>query len=97
MSLYDRTPYLILDDANNIVGGLIGQPEESPNRPEADTYSAACERVAALLETLRADNEARFSEEQRVHRRGAFAALSQGMSYGGGQKVRFKLTVCLRI
>jgi hypothetical protein len=86
--LYLRTPHVVLDECGNIVAALVGEPNEPDGRPKETTYRAACGRVAALLEGLRTGQDGRFSAEQRVHRRGAFPALSKGMSYGGGQEVR---------
>ena len=34
----------------------------------------------------------RFLKSQREHRRGAFSAVTCGISYGGGQQVRFHTT-----
>ncbi len=53
--------------------------------PDDPNWDQVQEEAAKQLETLRKDCS--LSSDQRVHRRGRFAALSYRISYGGGQTV----------
>jgi hypothetical protein len=68
-----------------IIGVLGGRP----NDPE---YLRQTEKAAEELETAR--GELNFRPDQRGGRRGAFS-VSAGISFGGGQQVRFPLPLIL--
>ena len=66
---------------------LAGTPTEDDSRPSEQCYGAAVEPVARFFEAERSAHEASFTGKSRNHRRGNYAMLSFGVSYGGGQKV----------
>ncbi|KAJ7737112.1 hypothetical protein B0H16DRAFT_1326103, partial [Mycena metata] len=68
----------IFDANGRIIAVLAGQPR--------DPHYAAAAR-AAFRAIMDAGAEARFPADMRRHRRGLFAALNVGLSYGKGQKV----------
>ncbi|KAJ7033781.1 hypothetical protein C8F04DRAFT_1260512 [Mycena alexandri] len=71
------TPRPIFDANGRIIAVLAGQPRH----PE---YAAAAR--AAFCAIMDAGADARFPADMRKHRRGLFAALKVGLSYGKGQK-----------
>lgn len=78
MTSIDSTPRPLLDAHGRIIAVLAGQPDH----PE---YRAA---AAAAFHAIRdAGAEARFPADMRRHRRGLFAAINVGLSYGKGQKI----------
>jgi hypothetical protein len=64
-----------------VITVLAGRPKDETDK----TWGAVHD------ESLRVIEEARlmcsFSQKQASHRRGDFAALAEGPSFGGGQKV----------
>ncbi|KAJ7853838.1 hypothetical protein B0H14DRAFT_3653221, partial [Mycena olivaceomarginata] len=71
------TPKPIIDSKGRIIAVLAGQL----NHPEY------CEAVALAFQAIcDAGDEARFPASMRKHRRGLFAAINVGLSYGKGQK-----------
>ncbi|KAF8173039.1 hypothetical protein K438DRAFT_1772466 [Mycena galopus ATCC 62051] len=72
------TPRPLLDCHGRIIAVLAG-------RPAAEDYRAAA--LAAFYAIRDAGTEARFPASMRKHRRGLFAAINVGLSYGKGQKV----------
>ncbi|KAJ7159362.1 hypothetical protein C8R43DRAFT_882012 [Mycena crocata] len=71
---YEARP--LVDKSGRIFAVLAGQPRDP-------TYATAVARVFATVMQEGAD--ARFSYEMRHHRRGLFAAINVGLSYGKGQ------------
>ncbi|KAJ7803236.1 hypothetical protein B0H14DRAFT_3487658 [Mycena olivaceomarginata] len=69
----------IIDSKGRIIAVLAGQP----NHPE---YRETV--VLAFQAVCDAGDEARFPASMRKHRRGLFAAINAGLSYGKGQKTR---------
>ena len=67
-----------MDREGRIIGLLGGQPDD-PTWP-----AVVAEANAALID---AHARCTFSEQQREHRRGRYATLARGISFGGGQKV----------
>ncbi|KAJ7113682.1 hypothetical protein C8R43DRAFT_1138530 [Mycena crocata] len=73
---YDARP--LIDAEGRIFAVLAGQPRDP-------TYAAA---VARAYDTItREGDAARFPYSMRHHRRGLFAAMNVGLSYGKGQTV----------
>ncbi|KAJ6456564.1 hypothetical protein C8R47DRAFT_929847, partial [Mycena vitilis] len=70
------TPRPIIDKHGRIIAVLAGQPGH-------DAYSAAVH--GAFIAIRDAGYEARFPASMRRHRRGLFAAINVGVSYGKGQ------------
>lgn len=71
------TPKPIIDSKGRIIAVLAGQPNHPEYRESvALAFQAICD----------AGDEARFPASMRKHRRGLFAAISVGLSYGKGQK-----------
>ncbi|KAJ7723135.1 hypothetical protein B0H16DRAFT_1737346 [Mycena metata] len=66
----------ILDCRGRIVAVLAGQPDKPSYRAAAD---------AAFAAMRNAGNSTRFPAEMKKHRRGLFAAINVGLSYGKGQ------------
>ncbi|KAJ7923730.1 hypothetical protein B0H13DRAFT_2230117 [Mycena leptocephala] len=70
------TPRPLLDCAGRIIAALAGQPRHGGYREAVQlAYAAICAAAA----------EARFPASMRHHRRGLFAAINVGISYGKGQ------------
>ncbi|KAJ6501540.1 hypothetical protein C8R47DRAFT_969839, partial [Mycena vitilis] len=69
-------PRPIIDKHGRIIAVLAGQPGH-------DAYSAAVH--GAFIAIRDAGYEARFPASMRRHRRGLFAAINVGVSYGKGQ------------
>ncbi|KAK6966798.1 hypothetical protein R3P38DRAFT_2590214, partial [Favolaschia claudopus] len=93
-------PKLILDRHGNIIAVLLGRPEEE------DDWDDVVRRVEELFARIRKAGEKSraFRAKDLVHRRGRFAILATGVSFGGGQqrpgnlthsKKRAKLVQCL--
>ncbi|KAJ6472010.1 hypothetical protein C8R45DRAFT_836291, partial [Mycena sanguinolenta] len=72
------TPRPLIDRNGLIIAVLAGQPR----KPD---YAAAVQRAFAAI--CKAGAEAEFPSHMRKHRRGLFAAMNVGLSYGKGQKV----------
>ncbi|KAJ7898755.1 hypothetical protein B0H13DRAFT_2234274 [Mycena leptocephala] len=72
------TPRPLADKNGRIFAVLAGQPCK-------DDYAAAVQRAFTAIS--QAGTEARFPASMRKHRRGLFAAINVGLSYGKGQKV----------
>ncbi|KAI0027210.1 hypothetical protein K488DRAFT_62334 [Vararia minispora EC-137] len=62
---------------------LVGNPIENDSRPPEQRWQALLQRLAQKAETERREHARTFDIN---HRRGAYSALSFGLSYGGGQK-----------
>ncbi|KAJ7211120.1 hypothetical protein B0H12DRAFT_1079600 [Mycena haematopus] len=72
------TPRPLVDKMGRIVAVLAGQPDHAEYREAVKlAFQAICD----------AGHEARFPPSMRNHRRGLFAAMNVGLSYGKGQKV----------
>jgi hypothetical protein len=64
-----------------VIAVLVGRP-----RGETETtWGAVHDESLRVIEE--AGKRCSFSQKQSSHRRGDFAALSEGPSFGGGQKV----------
>ncbi|KAJ7276989.1 hypothetical protein C8J57DRAFT_1061498 [Mycena rebaudengoi] len=72
------SPRPIIDGVGRIIAVLAGQPDHT-------AYRAAA--VAAFNAIRDAGNTARFPAAMRIHRRGLYAAVSVGLSYGKGQQI----------
>lgn len=81
------TTYVILDDQNRIIAVLVGRPKEKKGRVDRHRWDAVIQRVADLFERARANAARSFTPAKTCHRRGNFAVLNTGISYGGGQQV----------
>ncbi|KAI0258465.1 hypothetical protein BC834DRAFT_812782, partial [Gloeopeniophorella convolvens] len=79
------TSLLVLDRNERVIAAFLGHPAED-GRPEAAAWGAACSRLADRFERLRREASRRAEGSRCVHRRGDFAAVSFGVSYGGGQR-----------
>ncbi|KAF8176653.1 hypothetical protein K438DRAFT_1908668 [Mycena galopus ATCC 62051] len=77
-STFLSTPRPLLDCNGRIIAVLAG-------RPAGEDYRAAA--AAAFCAIRDAGAEARFPASMRKHRRGLFAAINVGLSYGKGQQV----------
>ncbi|KAJ6486954.1 hypothetical protein C8R45DRAFT_824927, partial [Mycena sanguinolenta] len=67
----------LIDKRGRIIAVLAGQPQDARYRDAAKrAFEAICD----------AGNEARFPASMRSHRRGLFAAVNVGLSYGKGQR-----------
>ncbi|PPQ87502.1 hypothetical protein CVT24_010756, partial [Panaeolus cyanescens] len=72
----------ILDSKGRICGVLAG-------RPRGPSFDAVLERTCSFLED---ENRAeQFQASESKHRRGHFAAIACGLSFGGGQKTAQRL------
>lgn len=66
----------MIDHENVIFAVLAGQPDDP-------SYERAAEDMFSAMETEA--SQADFRPEEKAHRRGNFAALAGGISYGNGQ------------
>ncbi|KAJ7263200.1 hypothetical protein B0H12DRAFT_1269142 [Mycena haematopus] len=71
------TPRPLIDRNGRIIAVLAGQPHNK-------AYAAATQRAFRAISQAGAD--ARFPPQMRSHRRGLFAAINVGISYGKGQR-----------
>ena len=70
-------PHTILDKHGRIIGALAGTPS-SPD------WAPCVENVGRLFDDLRLESKTSLTDD----RRGDFAVVNFGFSYGGGQTVR---------
>ncbi|KAJ7101231.1 hypothetical protein B0H15DRAFT_769360 [Mycena belliarum] len=80
-SLSSRSPKLILDAHGRIIAILLGRPEDPDWDAVVDDAHRAMRR--AYRAGLASDA---FRAKDVKHRRGDFAVLASGVSFGGGQK-----------
>ncbi|KAJ7066854.1 hypothetical protein B0H15DRAFT_794250 [Mycena belliarum] len=73
----------LVDNASRVIGVLGG-------RPKGRDYLRQTDEAARQLESAR--HQLNFRPDQANGRRGAFASVSYGISYGGGQQVPGNLT-----
>src|SRR5882672_5182604 len=78
LHLISRTPCLIIDRNDCIIGTLAGQPHD-PSWSDVGNDASQVIRDAGA--------KASFNKKQVRHRRGSFSGLVVGVSFGGGQKV----------
>ncbi|KAL7278561.1 hypothetical protein ACG7TL_007560 [Trametes sanguinea] len=71
-----RAPHLILDCQERVIGVLVGAPRD-------ETWPCVMSELCAALEVARSSLPAQGTAGE--HRRGRFAAIACGISYGGGQ------------
>jgi hypothetical protein len=76
----DATP--LGDGSGRVISVLAGRPKDETD----ETWGALHDEGLRVVEEARA--QCSFSQTQASHRRGDFAALAEGPSFGGGQKVR---------
>ncbi|KAI0055550.1 hypothetical protein BV25DRAFT_1873084 [Artomyces pyxidatus] len=69
--------FFILDAQHNVLAHLAGRPNDD------QTWNDACHGAADKLQDVR--RRMNPTAEECVHRRGRFATLRAGISYGGGQ------------
>lgn len=75
-----RTPHLLLDRENRVIGALAGRPHG------ATDWGAVHDSALASLESV--SKKLNFSQKDKAHRRGSYISISHGLSFGGGQQVR---------
>ncbi|KAK7029973.1 hypothetical protein R3P38DRAFT_3188898 [Favolaschia claudopus] len=77
-----RNPKLILDCDGRIIAILLGRPEEE------DEWDEVIARLVELFNRVRRSGEKSraFRPKDLSHRRGRFAILASGVSFGGGQQ-----------
>ena len=82
MSDGHRTAVAVVDKGGRVIAVLGGRPkgetEESWRAVIQDAYDAM----------KLAREQGVFTQEQKNHRRGSYATLATGISFGGGQQVR---------
>ncbi|KAJ7621788.1 hypothetical protein DFH06DRAFT_991468 [Mycena polygramma] len=76
IALQRSTPKPLIDSKGRVIVVLAGQPRN-------DAYREAVERAFCAISN--AGSEAQFPASMRHHRRGMFAAINVGLSYGKGQ------------
>lgn len=74
-----RSSRPIVDSDKRVIGILGGEPRDPNWKNEVTTPLTEAFREGAKA--------ALFTSDQKNHRRGNFAALASGISYGGGQRV----------
>ncbi|KAI0054623.1 hypothetical protein BV25DRAFT_1939900, partial [Artomyces pyxidatus] len=77
--------YLILDRRRRIIAVLAGRPKDREGRDPSEHWAAVASRTAAAFEKARVDHPKALKAKDLKHRRGQFAAVASGVSYGGGQ------------
>ncbi|KAI9058718.1 hypothetical protein FKP32DRAFT_1680442 [Trametes sanguinea] len=70
------TPYTLLDRDGRVIALLAGHPQD----PQ---WGATVEAANCAMEE--AYRDCTFTREDKVHRRGTFATLARGVSFGGGR------------
>ncbi|KAI0261960.1 hypothetical protein BC834DRAFT_829601, partial [Gloeopeniophorella convolvens] len=81
----------ILDCRDRVIVALVGPPRDGDGVAEDKTWGAAMARIPALFDKVRQKAELQPSVDPSTGeppRRGHFASLSFGVSFGGGQPVR---------
>lgn len=80
LSLRLSTPCPLIDRKRNVLGVLLGRPDDPRWQAEV------ADRAATLLEQVRQECERRnlLSEKQKHPRRGNGPSMTAGSSYGGG-------------
>nr|GAT56089.1 predicted protein [Mycena chlorophos] len=71
-----KMPRPLVDSTGRVFGALAGQPDDP-------SYAASAQR--AFDAVLREGHAAKFPASEKKHRRGLFAAINVGVSYGQGQ------------
>lgn len=81
------SPQVIVDSWGHVIAVLGGMPRDDNDggRPTYGKWGQVAREASQLMCGLRKKNK--FTDEQRVHRRGDFIAIDYGISFGGGQKV----------
>lgn len=77
-----RTTHVITDVAQYIMITLVGFPKDNPSS-RSKPWGGVASGAASIIDTTRTQQ----GISPRRHRRGNFAALACGVSYGGGQEV----------
>lgn len=77
-----RSPHLLLDRENRVVGVLAGRPLDPGWGAVHDSALSALESAAPKM---------RLRPKDAAHRRGSYPSVSHGISFGGGQEVRISL------
>ncbi|KAK6978070.1 hypothetical protein R3P38DRAFT_2580491 [Favolaschia claudopus] len=77
-----RNPKLILDCEGRIIAILLGRPEEE------EEWEQVIRQIIELFNRVRKSGEKSraFRPKDLSHRRGRFAVLASGVSFGGGQQ-----------
>jgi hypothetical protein len=78
-----RTPHLLLDRENRVVGALAGRPLG------ATDWGAVHDSALGSLEAV--SEQLNVCHKDTTHRRGSYVSVSHGLSFGGGQEVRVPL------
>lgn len=73
-----RTVRQLLDRQDRIVGVLVGRPDDPG-------WDAVAQEASRAMEEAR--KNCYFKKKDKDHRRGVFATLARGASFGGGQQV----------
>lgn len=100
-SLYKSNVAKPIVDNNNIIFGVVVPP------PQDDPYwSSAINNEAAAALMRERDGTAKstkggkmgfyFKQKERIHRRGKYSIQVDGISLGGGQKVRYNLEFIIK-
>jgi len=87
-SLVLSTPGYIVDKNNKTATILAGRPAGRKEGDAPDNWEVLTKETARTLE-----DAAEHTKVPESHRRGEFKALSSGISFGHGQKVRPPLSV----
>ena len=90
-----RTPHLLLDRENRVVGVLAGRPQGAMDWGAVhDSALSSLESVSKKLKVgpkvpkKKSDNSRRDTAHATPsHRRGSYVSISHGLSFGGGQEV----------
>lgn len=72
-----------MNGAGQVIAVLAGRPTDEDDSSWQALHDAAYSAMEGARQKLI------FTPKQESHRRGQFSALVTGISFGGGQKVRF--------
>ena len=78
-----RTPHLLLDRENRVVGALAGRPLG------ATDWGAVHDRALGCLESV----SEKLNVKDAAHRRGSYTSVTHGLLFGGGQGVSSPISV----
>jgi hypothetical protein len=90
-----RTPHLLLDRENRVIGVLAGRPQGAMDWGAVhDSALGSLESVSEKLKVGRKESKKKSDTSHRdttptppSHRRGSYVSISHGLSFGGGQEV----------
>lgn len=82
--VYRSSTHVIIDANQRLMVTLVGFPKDNSDS-SSKPWTGVADGAATIIDTTRR----REGISARRHRRGKFAALACGVSFGGGQEVNY--------